>query len=151
MPLSFEQLPSVPLSPTLASSPFNLENQRIILVENEEIIRHGFHTLLEKWGCHVVSGDSLESIEAQLQDPAQTVDAVISDFGLSEEENGIEVIEKLRVRFGKQLPAFLITGDTSQATLQAARQAGLAMLHKPVRPWLLRQTLCAQIRQPAEA
>lgn len=132
----------------LMSSPFDLDNRLIVLVENEEAIRLGFHAMLEKWGCRVISGHSWRSIETQIHD--QKIDAVISDFGLSKHESGITVIGKLRLRFGNQLPALLITGDTSQQTLQSANQAGLPILHKPIKPWQLRKTLCS-ILAPANA
>ncbi len=39
------------------------------------------------------------------------------------------------------LPALLVTGDTGDQALQAARRAQLTMLHKPIRPELLRAVL----------
>lgn len=126
-----------------ASSPFDLDQRRILVVENEEMIRDGIHSLLENWGCEVVSGHSGNSVMARLGELSGPVDAVISDFGLPGEENGVAVIGRLREHLGQDLPALLITGDTSQAALLAASQAGLGILHKPVRPWQLRHTLCA--------
>lgn len=141
LPISLIRAPFQKEATQPISSPFDLGNRLIVLVENEEDVRQGFHTMLENWGCRVISGDSWRSIESQLRE--HKVDAVISDFGLSKHENGITVIGKLRVRFGRQLPALLITGDTSRKTLQAASQAGLPILHKPFKPWNLRQTLCS--------
>lgn len=131
------------------NSPFELDGRLIVLVENEDAVRTGFHAMLENWGCQVISGDSLHSVEARI--PAQKIDAVISDYGLSKHENGLTVIGKLRVRFGRQLPALLITGDTSRQTLQAASEAGLPILHKPIKPWQLRQKLCSLLKPPVEA
>ncbi|MFZ2268895.1 MAG: hybrid sensor histidine kinase/response regulator [Azonexus sp.] len=147
LPISRRRAPFNPDVTQPFSSPFDLGGRLIVLVENEEDIRKGFHTMLEKWGCRVISGHSWRSIESQL--PTQKIDAVISDFGLAKHENGITVIGKLRVRFGRQLPALLITGDTSQQTLQAASEAGLPILHKPIKPWQLRQTLCSLLKPPA--
>lgn len=149
LPVSRLQAPFHPDLTQPISSPFDLGRRLIVLVENEEAIRNGFHAMLEKWGCRVISGRSWPSVEAQLHD--QTIDAVISDFALSRSENGIKVIARLRARFGEQLPALLITGDTSQKALQAASRAGLTMLHKPVRPWLLRQTLSSLLNPPVDA
>lgn len=149
LPLSRLQAPFHPDLTQPISSPFDLGRRLIVLVENEEAIRNGFHAMLENWGCRVISGRSWKSVEAQIKE--QSIDAVISDFGLSRNENGIKVIARLRARFGQQLPALLITGDTSQKALQAASRAGLTMLHKPVRPWLLRQTLSSLLRPPVDA
>ena len=149
LPISRRSAPLQPEARPQISSPFDLGGRLIVLVENEEAIRRGFHTMLENWGCQVISGPSWRSIETQL--PSQKIDAVISDFGLSKPENGMTVIGKLRVRFGRQLPALLITGDTSQQTLQAASEAGLPILHKPIKPWQLRQTLCSLLKPSVEA
>ena len=126
------------------SSPFDLDNRLIVLVENEDDLRLGFQTMIEKWGCQVIAGPSWASIESQLYD--RRIDAVISDYGLSKHENGITVIGKLRVRYGRQLPALLITGDTSPQTAQAAAEAGLDVLHKPIKPWQMRQALCKVLK-----
>lgn len=149
LPISHVRPPFLADATQPISSPFDLQNQRVVLVENEEDVRKGFHKMLENWGCQVISGDSWKSIESQLRE--HKIDAVISDFGLSKHENGITIIGKLRIRFGRQLPALLITGDTSQNTLQAASEAGLPILHKPVKPWHLRQTLCSLLKPATQA
>jgi signal transduction histidine kinase len=124
-------------------SPYDLDNRRIAVVENEAMIRDGLHSLLENWGCAVISGDSAASVLAQIDELGVDVDAVVSDYGLSERESGIDVVHALRARLGPELPALLLTGDTSVDAMQAAAERGLSVLHKPVRPWRLRQTLCA--------
>ena len=140
-----ECLPQFNAEATLPiSSPFDLDGRLIVLVENEDDLRLGFQTMIEKWGCQVIAGPSWASIESQLYD--RRIDAVISDYGLSKHENGITVIGKLRVRYGRQLPALLITGDTSPQTAQAVAEAGLDMLHKPIKPWQLRQALCRVLK-----
>lgn len=150
LPMSAEQTASTPRAVCEAATPFDLENRLIVIVENEELIRQGMHALLESWGCDVISGPSGNSVLQQILALGLAVDAVISDFGLSSDENGIAVISELRTRLGKPLPALLMTGDTSQTALLAAKQAGLPILHKPVRPWLLRHTLCTLISPPHE-
>jgi hypothetical protein len=42
---------------------------------------------------------------------------------------------------GKEIPACLMSGDTDGELMQAARDAGLTLLHKPVRPAKLRALL----------
>jgi two-component system, sensor histidine kinase len=151
LPLSFEQTPFAAHSAVEAVVSNDLRGQLIVLVENEEMIRTGIHTLLEDWGCDVISGQSGESVLEKVRNQGRGVDAAISDFGLPGEENGIEVIRKLRAHIGIGLPALVITGDTSKTALQAASKEGLAILHKPVRPLLLRQTLSDLIGQRSES
>ncbi|MCM2308581.1 MAG: hybrid sensor histidine kinase/response regulator [Sulfuritalea sp.] len=145
---------SVPLTPTAdgrpdAQSPDtaqaqiagNLAGRRILMVDDEEAIRIGMCELLQGWGCEVTTAGSVaEALDRAAAGPA-AIDAVISDMGLPGQGNGIDAIAALRERFGSRLPALLITGDTSQAALQAAREAQLIMLHKPIKPARLRAAL----------
>ena len=119
----------------------NLAGRRILMVDDEEAIRIGMCELLQGWGCEVMTAGSVaEALDRAAAGPA-AIDAVISDMGLPGQGNGIDAIAALRARYGSQLPALLITGDTSQAALQAAREARLIMLHKPIKPARLRAAL----------
>ena len=42
------------------------------------------------------------------------------------------MIEQLRTEFNADVPAFLITGDTSPEWLRVAEANGLPILHKPL-------------------
>lgn len=134
-----------------AMSPYDLENRLIVVVEQEALIRKGLHSLLENWGCVVISGHSAASVLDLIDELGVEVDAVISDYGLSASESGIDVVRGLRARLGPGLPALLLTGDTSEDAMQAAAEGGLSLLHKPVRPWRLRQTLCALLAVAASS
>ena len=60
---------------------------------------------------------------------------------LRDGENGIEVIGQLRIAAGQSIPACLMSGDTDPGLMQAAKRAGLTLLHKPVRPAKLRSLI----------
>ena len=47
----------------------------------------------------------------------------------------------LRQHFGRQVPAIILSGDTSATTTGDAQRAGIPLLHKPVRPARLRALL----------
>lgn len=51
------------------------------------------------------------------------------------------MIEILRRHSGKDAPAVVITGDTAPDRLREAQASGYPLLHKPVQPTKLRQTL----------
>ena len=123
----------------------NIAGLRILMIDDEEAIRTGMRDLLQGWGCEVATAGSFaEALEQAAAGPAP-IDVVISDMGLPGQGDGIDAIAALRNRYGTQLPALLITGDTSQAALQAAREAGLIMLHKPIKPGRLRAALAKAI------
>ena len=61
--------------------------------------------------------------------------------------NGIDVIGALRRELRAQIPAFLISGDTSPERLRNARESGFDLLHKPVSPMKLRAMVTQRIKE----
>ena len=55
--------------------------------------------------------------------------------------NGIAAIRDIRLRFGDNIPAILITADRSPHVRSAAREENIAVLNKPVKPASLRALL----------
>ena len=123
------------------------------MIDDDEAIRSGLWALLQGWGCEVTTAASTAEALARAETWGAAIDAVISDMGLPGPDNGIDAIAALRQRYGANLPALLVTGDTSQATLQAAKDRNLVMLHKPVKPPRLRaaltEAMAANLRESA--
>ena len=44
-----------------------------------------------------------------------------------------------------------VTADRSEAVRNEILNAGCQILHKPVKPWQLRKTLCSLLKPPDEA
>ncbi len=129
----------------------DLAGRQVVVVEDEASIRTGLQALLQHWGCQVIAAESIAAALKQIGAQLRPIDAVISDMALGGNETGIDAIAVLRARYGSNLPALLITGDTTQAILNAANEANLPMLHKPIRPARLRAALGAAIRSAEEA
>jgi two-component system, sensor histidine kinase len=98
-------------------------------------------TLLRDWGCQsLVAGGSAEAI-LQLDVAGLAPDAILADWRLAGDENGLQAIERLNARFGER-PAAIVTGEISPADLQVPRHMSVSVLQKPVRAreisdWLL--------------
>ncbi|NLG78172.1 MAG: response regulator, partial [Xanthomonadaceae bacterium] len=111
----------------------------IVVIDDEESVRLGMHSLLESWGCRCVAAmDAAEALE-QLQ--GRTPDFLIADLRLRSEETGIDAIRKLREALGDSIPAVLISGDTATEQLRKVSAAGLTMMHKPLKAVRLRALL----------
>ena len=63
------------------------------------------------------------------------VDAVVADYHLDNDENGLDLIDALREQSGSQLPGVLVTADQSTDLRAKAEERGVWLLKKPVRPW----------------
>jgi CheY-like chemotaxis protein len=114
-------------------------NLRVLVIDDDEVVRAGMVQLLRGWGCACVAVESIA--EAQAAARAYRPDMVISDYRLREQRTGAEAIAALRAEFGADLPALLITGDTAPERLREARASGVPLLHKPVSPSLLYRRL----------
>jgi CheY-like chemotaxis protein len=111
-------------------------------------IRDSMRLLLESWGCRYVGGATLAEAEQQLRTQRVTPDALIVDYRLADTMTGLQVIERLRARFGEHLPALVITG-TPNASLVQHQFAGIPCATKPIPPGKLRAFL-SQVRTQGE-
>lgn len=116
-----------------------LKHLRILVVDNETEILDAMRALLEGWQCRFTGAEStrkaLQLVEGGLQP-----DLIVSDYRMPGEMNGCELIQSLRNSLG-MVPALLISGDTGTDILRHAKQAGLILLAKPVKPAQLRLTM----------
>ena len=117
-----------------------LNGLAVMVIEDDALAAEGLVGLLQSWGCTVTASDGQQQALAQM---AQTgvPDVIVSDYRLRGDENGISAVNALRQAAGQSISACLMSGDTDQALITQARQAGLTLLHKPVRPAKLRSLL----------
>lgn len=125
----------------LAVSGDALAGRCVIVIDDEASIRQGMHELLSQWGCTSLEAASAGQALELLASARAVPELVLADYRLAGGNNGEAAVRLLRERFGAALPALLITGDTAPERLREAKQSGLHVLHKPVRPAQLR-ALC---------
>jgi two-component system, sensor histidine kinase len=118
-----------------------LHDVTVLVIEDEVDIRVAMRGLLEKWGCRVTVASAFADAERLLDEHELSFDLIVADFRLREHENGIETVRRLRERIGEDVPAILMSGDTSPERLRQAHDSGLPLLHKPVSPQKLKETL----------
>lgn len=124
----------------------DVANSLILVVDDEPDVRDSMLALLRKWRCEVVAAESCSQMLEKLVSVQRMPDLIVSDYRLEGEQNGIEVIARLREEFNAQVPALLITGDTGMEQLREAEESGLHVLHKPLNPSRLR-ALIANLRR----
>ncbi|MBK6336256.1 MAG: response regulator [Betaproteobacteria bacterium] len=114
-----------------------LTGRRILVVDDEVAVRDGMCDLLAAWGCRA------EAFAGPAEVPPDTLppDAMIVDYRLVGSVDGLAAIAELRARFGRDLPAILISGESSSAHLARIDASGIPLLHKPVPPAKLRAAL----------
>ena len=116
----------------------------VLVIDDEADAREAIEVLLKQWGCRVLSADSAESALELLRKHDVTLDAVLSDYRLRAGRTGIAAIQAIEREFGATSAA-LITGDTAPDRLKEATDSGYKLMHKPLNPSHLKQTLCAML------
>lgn len=126
-----------------AASP--LAGLRVLVVDDEETVRTSTAAALRLYGLEVDVADSLLQARELAARPDHRLDALITDFRLRNEEDGIRVAAELRALLGWKLPVLLVTGDTAPERVRQAQQSGLRVLYKPVKAHDLVQALGAEV------
>ena len=131
------QVPEMLPEPLLADA---LQGAVVLVIEDDALVRAALAGLLSGWGVRVHGAQGLKDAQVWLENGMKP-DLILSDYRLQEVRNGIEVVQLLRLQLSSKVPACLMSGDTDGVLMAAAKDAGLSLLHKPVRPAKLRSLL----------
>ena len=82
---------------------------------------------------------------------ANCPDLVIADFNLPNGLNGLEIISRLESQFQRAIPAIVLTGDISTASLREIAGHGCVHLSKPVRAQELTRLVQRLLAEPKAA
>lgn len=117
-----------------------LDGLCVVAIDNEPDILSGMRHLLTNWNCKVVTACDDAQASAMLNDAGYTPDVILADYHL-DHGTGIEAIVKLRWKFGRDIPAILITADRSRAVRAEASEKDITFFNKPLKPAALRAHL----------
>jgi signal transduction histidine kinase/ActR/RegA family two-component response regulator len=103
----------------------------VLVIDDDPQLTEAMRRLLSEWGYDCVTADGLDAaVEAVSR--AREIGLVISDFQLGPRTTGVDAVRALRARLRHDLPAILVTGDTSARAANAAKADGIPLLLKPV-------------------
>ena len=118
----------------------DLQGTRVLVIDDEAMIRLGMRNTLETWGCEIQEAESIEQALECLDDNCP-FDIILTDYRLRENQTGIEAIHRIHASCGKNIPAIILTGDTAPERLREAKDSGFKLLHKPVSSAKLRSLM----------
>jgi signal transduction histidine kinase/CheY-like chemotaxis protein len=109
----------------------SLQGKCIAVIEDNPIIVEAYRQILASKGAHVhvVSEDEGE-FEAQLETMGR-IDCIMSDYRLAR-TTGDVLIQKLRDSYNEEIPAIIVTADTSPSHINLFADLNIQVLHKPV-------------------
>ena len=116
------------------------------MVDDNLEVLEGTGRLLEQWGCDTWLAQSMEGALESWENASRRPDALVVDYELGGGFTGIDVAKKLSELAGQNIPAVVITGETTPAALTDIDASGLPHLAKPVAPFKLRAILLDLLR-----
>ena len=139
------------LAPTEQRAASQLGNQVVLCIDNEQEILDGMHGLLSKWGARPLIAGTLAEALTQLDEGGAIPSLLLIDYHLDDGVTGLEVIDALRDKAGVALPAAILTANYTTEVADLVRDAGHALLHKPIKPAALRALINRLLARRAHA
>ncbi|MDP1931623.1 MAG: ATP-binding protein [Gammaproteobacteria bacterium] len=102
----------------------------ILLIDDDAAVLDSTRLFLQLSGFTVLAAKNSQEAMAAIAGTAPEL--IITDYSLAQKENGIELLGRLRAVLKRDVPAIIITGDTSELSSQTALPLDCDLLRKPV-------------------
>ena len=119
----------------------NLNDARILVIENDLVALQALEALLRQWGCRLRLASSTAEAVSAIADGAWLPDIIVADQHLDGKDRGTATVRMIRRKVDQELPAIIVTAAPSPALIRAVRRAGLELMAKPLKPAQLRALL----------
>lgn len=135
---------SEPLARDIRNGAASGAGRRVLIVDDDEMVRDALTTSLEDAGFVVLGAEGAKSALALL-DKGAAIEALVTDFSMPG-KNGIDLIREVHVR-NPDMPAILLTGHVGDVVAaQAVRKQQtehFTLLQKPMAPAQIAERLTA--------
>ena len=111
----------------------SVSGKTIAVIEDDPVVLEAYRQALSSRGAKVIRiEEGLSAYEDQMAtlDDAQ-IDFIISDYRLRS-TSGAEMIDRLRETYNREIPALIVTADTSPSHITYFAKLDIPVLHKPV-------------------
>jgi CheY-like chemotaxis protein len=125
---------AVPVAPrgALSAQPqASIAGRRYLVIDDDPEVREGIRSLLEAHGANAITAAGVDEAIAAMRAAGGVPDAVLSDYRLGGDYDGLDAARAVRAAFGP-VPVVIITGDIGPDVLKTVAEAGLDLVHKPV-------------------
>nr|WP_256478518.1 hybrid sensor histidine kinase/response regulator [Notoacmeibacter sp. MSK16QG-6] len=104
----------------------------VMVIENDENVLHATAQKLDSWGASVLACASTESALELMAEIGSPPDIILADYQLDGDDTGTKAIRALRGAWGGDIPAIVVTANSSKALMQLGRSESFSVLKKPV-------------------
>ena len=126
-----DDLPNLPSHPKASPAHRRLQGKYIALIEDNPVIVERYRQTLANKGAHVlVLSEDESELTAQLE-TIDRIDCILSDYRLSH-TTGDALIQELRDSYNLEIPALIVTADTSPSHIHLFGKLNIEVLHKPI-------------------
>ncbi|MBB3181781.1 hybrid sensor histidine kinase/response regulator [Variovorax sp. Sphag1AA] len=116
---------------------------QVLVLDDEAAVCEAMRLWLAPYCAAIHTAQTVEEAGLVVAREGARLDALLVDYRLPGELDGIGAAHRLRALAGKTLPVILITGDTDPVLVRAAYDSGLLVMFKPVQP----EQLATQLRE----
>lgn len=113
----------------------------VLVIEDDDAVRGALELILKLNDYPVRVAATAEAAEKLFAREGPDIDLVVTDFHLNGPDNGLQVLDRLRLTAGRDLPAVVLSGDTSPILRHAGQLSRVQLLRKPVEARHLIRTL----------
>jgi len=122
-----------------------LAQTRILFIENDFVVLDAMDTLLKQWGCNYRLASSTQEALNTVVNKGWRPDLILADQHLDAKETGTSTIELVRTLIGHVVPAVIVTANPSTQLAKDAKDMGIEVMLKPIKPAQLRALLSHQL------
>ena len=109
----------------------SLQGKYIAVIEDNPVIVEAYrHTLANK-GAHVYVLSEYENELAVQLETIDHIDCILCDYRLSQTTGNL-LIEKIRENYNDEIPAIIVTADTTPSHIHLFAELNVQVLHKPI-------------------
>lgn len=119
-----------------------LADVRVLCLDNERDILSGMQALLSRWGVKVHLAQTVDQALTVLR--THQVDAILADYRLDDGVSSMQALEAFRALSTAEIA--IIAAAPDEAAVAEIERSGIALLHKPVKPAMLRAYLSSLAR-----
>jgi protein-histidine pros-kinase len=119
-------------SPDVTADDANAGSGLVVLIEDDVNVAHAWGLLLEAEGFHVATAASATEAGSLIRHIDEVPALLISDFHLLDGSTGVEAVSAIRNFFDANIPAFIVSGDTSKVVKDARLLDNCTLMSKPI-------------------
>jgi CheY-like chemotaxis protein/anti-sigma regulatory factor (Ser/Thr protein kinase) len=125
-----------------AAQPGKADQACVLFVDDDALVRDAMGRMLADWDFDATLCETgSEALSWLRQSAGATRWHVLLDFRLSDEEDGLNLADRIRSEFGERVRVTLMSGEASEELQHQAKQRDIVLLRKPVKPIRLRAIL----------